>query len=406
MRLRFFQGALIVGALAFHGCVAGYNSVLFATRSNVGVDMDTQPPTMEVAISRTEGVIMPTFEDGQVLPVLSSFAASTRGPQSFFFGVDSTFSTGQAAHIMSYLWDDFDNARTVDVPETRVTLTREPRLRLGMMKCLKSGQVRPVVFGTDTLLGVKLAWSGQTAQYPSGAKIGFNRKEMAWAPVALSPGGPGDDKPIVARIPSLLATLDHYVRASGVNSELTYVQYFATGEAANNLAKRRDVREAVAKRTDPEAAAGFLRRVARTQSSRRLQELLDSYEREGRKADFEKEMKAFLDDEELSVSVEQFIHDIMLEEQRVKFLRPRTTVSPRGKPSPAAQIIIDALTHKGASPEDYTAYKALRDGILEWMKKNSITGTMTAFLNDPTREDKHGELLKHLKKLNLIGEED
>ena len=55
MRSWVILGVLLAMVLV-QGCVAGYNSALFATRSNIGFDADIGPPAnLEIAISRYEG---------------------------------------------------------------------------------------------------------------------------------------------------------------------------------------------------------------------------------------------------------------------------------------------------------------------------------------------------------------
>ena len=67
--MKSFSKVFCLAALAavLPGCV-GYNSTLFMTKSNVGLDMDSKPPTFEVSLARREGVIAPTFEGGQTPP--------------------------------------------------------------------------------------------------------------------------------------------------------------------------------------------------------------------------------------------------------------------------------------------------------------------------------------------------
>ncbi|NBV21954.1 MAG: hypothetical protein EBS05_08545 [Proteobacteria bacterium] len=68
--------AAAAAATLLQGCV-GYNRVAFATKSNVGLDFDTQPvPTMQVNISRKEMAIEPTYEGGQTPPLLASFGSN------------------------------------------------------------------------------------------------------------------------------------------------------------------------------------------------------------------------------------------------------------------------------------------------------------------------------------------
>lgn len=257
--------ALVVLTM-IQGCAPGYNSVLFATRSNVGFDADTAPPNLEIAISRQEGVFEPTFEGGQTLPVMASFSSDSNAFTNFFWGVKSTFATGEAAFIMSYLYDDAmpikDDKGKDKVSYERVTLSEmpDPKLPFGCkVQYVKAGEVKPVLFGTDTILGIKVKWSGQTAQYPSSVNIGFKRKEATLAPVAVgtnritNPNNPNNinNKKYEADIASLLATIDSNVSASE-NAKFTYLQYFATGSAASNLARRRAVREAMLRRAYPD----------------------------------------------------------------------------------------------------------------------------------------------------------
>lgn len=262
MKSACMRGTALMAFVLIQGCAIGYNSVLFATRSNMGVDADTAPPNFEVAISRQEGVIEPTFEGGQTLPVMASFSSKATSIGNFFWGVGSTFSTGEAAFTMSHLYNDPTPADTTKIPYERVTLSKDPvtKLPFGVnVDYLEAGDVKPVLFGTDTIFGLKVKWSGQTAQYPSSVNIGFKRKEAALAPVALGPNRIQDpnnpnnaiNKPREVDIPSLLATIDTDVAVPGTKAELTYLQYFATGTAASNLARQHAVREAMLKRADP-----------------------------------------------------------------------------------------------------------------------------------------------------------
>lgn len=250
---RNYLGVLgILMLLIVQGCAIGYDSILFATKSNMGVDLDTAPPNLEVAISRQEGVIEPVFEGGQTVPVMASFASKSNAFTKFFWGVSSTFSTGEAAYTLTRLYDS-PTAVDPSQPYKRVTLNQIPSAQnlFGKEKTeyiKKNGEtVRPVLFGTDTSLGIKIKWSGATAQYPSAVKIGFNRMETAVAPLSLTKN---DENKYEVDVPSLLATIDTDVEVDG-SAALSYLQYFATGTAANNLTRQPAVRAAMLKRADP-----------------------------------------------------------------------------------------------------------------------------------------------------------
>lgn len=216
---------LLIGLIS--GCQQ--NRLLFATKSIVGLDIDSQPPATELSINRKEGVIEPVFEGGQTPPVLASFKADMNPVARFFgFGIGTTFSTGDAAETLSSLFTtpdkEFDKevykecrrnasktssvapgpaaehapAETNDndtkecaIFKTRkdvlarqfgswISLTKPPVDTDGFVEPGKNAQL---FFGTDTVTGLKVDW--MTGGYlPSGVKFGFNRKEVTWAPLA------------------------------------------------------------------------------------------------------------------------------------------------------------------------------------------------------------------------------
>lgn len=263
MRNTPILGIVFAVLVLIQGCAPGYNSIVFATKSNlgldanVGIDADTAPANLEIAISRHEGVLMPAFEGGKTVPVMGSFLSESDAFTRFFWGVKSTFSTGEAAYIMSYLYDGADADKVCYKP---VTLSQEPKPQLFgyEIEYLKKGDAKPVLFGTDTILGIKVKWSGQTAQFPSSVNIGFKRREAAWAPIGVSqvPIPQSSNSKDAAGtsyevdVPSLLATVDTNL-AADASAKFKYLQYFATGSAASNLARRRAVREAMLQRSDP-----------------------------------------------------------------------------------------------------------------------------------------------------------
>jgi hypothetical protein len=256
------------GALLLSGCV-GYNHTLFMTKSNAGLDIDTTPPTAEINISRKEGVVAPAFEDGQTPPVMASFGSNIGAGASigrFFFGVDQTFAGGDAAVTMATLYSDptpkpataadeavlktkFDSALKLSkIPNDNINSGGLKRFLFGLPE---PGETRPFIFGTDTQFGLKLGWNGIGGPYPDTLKIGFNRKEFAYAPVTLTRDSSGNpNKPHLVEMPSFLATVDNDAHGGG-DASVNWIQYFATGEAANQLARQDTVRAAMLKRADP-----------------------------------------------------------------------------------------------------------------------------------------------------------
>lgn len=278
------------------GC--GTDRLLFVTKSTVGIDIDSRPPTSEIAINRKEGVIERVFEGGQTPPVVASFKADANPIARFFgFGIGSTFATGDAAEALSALFSTTDaefntEANAVAGCGDSCTLSQKRKHLLATVfgshltltkhpdgDYLKPGKNDYLVFATDTLLGLKIDWAGTV---PAGVKVGFNRKEVAWTPLALCEAPANNsaqcfpnDSPEVAKVkekviteyfteaqkmdasspsyiikaPAVFASLDA-TYAVGKNNGLAYQQYFATGRAAVNLVAREQVRRTLAPEFD------------------------------------------------------------------------------------------------------------------------------------------------------------
>lgn len=240
--------------ISLSGCAIGYNSTLFVTKSNIGVDIDSKPPTAEISLARREGVIGPTFEGGQKPPVMASFRYNIKGIFGLFSNVSSTFAGGDAAATMSKL---FGGGDATQAENSAVCLSKKPQLTVfgREISFPGEGDVRPFVFGTDTTVGLKIAWSGLTAQIPDTVRFGYNRKEFSLAPVFGAAQRCGDNGTYVVKIPSFLATVDSSTTVKDpAGSGLDHLQYFATGIAATNLALRQDVRRVMLKRLDPASA--------------------------------------------------------------------------------------------------------------------------------------------------------
>ena len=254
--------AALMSGVLLTGCATGYNSILFATKSNFGVDVDTQPPAADIGITRFEGTIAPVFEGGQTLPVLSSFRPEVKG--LFAGNVSQTFSTGDAAQAMAVLfgaenpckditnipsWNDCYSQRTA--LSSKLTVTAEPISKTGYP--LQKENVRPVFFGTSTSVGLSVTWSGMEAVVPEGFHFGYRRKELALAPVSRSDETVNGKTTKYVGVPSLIATIDsNYSAGAPQDLKFKWIQYFATGKAATALSLQRDVRIAMLRRLDPQ----------------------------------------------------------------------------------------------------------------------------------------------------------
>lgn len=255
-RLLFF----LIVPLFVQSCAVGYNSTLFMTKSNIGLDVDTKPPTLEISIARREAVIAPGFEGGQTPPVLASFRTDSNPFSRFFFGVQSTFAGGNAAVAIAQTSIDPKTE-----PSSLLCLSKKPNPKqiLGVdVSVSEPGAVEPFFFGTDTSFGLKVAWSGMTGQIPDTVRLGFSRKEFAWAPVfgtdqvtCKIPGTTLDGKYGIW-MPPFVAVIDNDVQTgSPAQTGVKWLQYFATGTSATRMASRDEIRSVMLERIDPEAAS-------------------------------------------------------------------------------------------------------------------------------------------------------
>jgi hypothetical protein len=247
MRIRHLLLCALGATLA--GC-AGYNTTMFMTKSNVGLDFDTKPPTAEITVSRKEAVIAPAFEGGQTPPVMASFKPRSGFDGSFgnfFIGVDQTFAGGDAAQAMSQLYNAPTSHANLTNYDSVLNLSKAPDYKCPLWRLPVPGETRPFFFATDTMLGLKVAWTGTGGQIPDSVKLGFNRKEFAWAPVTMITN---TDHSAKVKMPSFLATIESKIEA-GKSNGVQALQYFATGDAASYLALQQEVRKAMIARLDP-----------------------------------------------------------------------------------------------------------------------------------------------------------
>lgn len=244
------------------GCAVGYNTTLFMTKSNIGIDVDTKPPTAEVSIARREGVFAPSFEGGLTPSVYARFGTTSNTTliesiSRFFWGISSVFAGGNAAFYASIPVNDGNGG--ISISPNKLCLSHKPTGHpsfLGIplspeISLSEPGEIRPFTFGTDTSLGLKVAWSGITGTIPDTLRLGFNRKEIAVAPIfgRDMPAAPGNCVYQVD-MPSFFAAIkiSGDVGFFGLPKN-EYNQVFATGDAAENIAKATDTRAGIQKLT-------------------------------------------------------------------------------------------------------------------------------------------------------------
>jgi hypothetical protein len=249
--------AVVLAIATLPGCAVGYNSTLFYTQSNIGIDAETKPPTAEISIARREGVIEPGFEGGQTPTVVASFRSNADPLSRFFFGVQSTFAGGDAAAALSAAQGGPEFTGS-----SAICLSQKPSPKLfGLATIPEKGDVMPFAFGTDTVFGLKVSWSGTTAQFPDSLRLGFNRKELALAPVFGTDATPNCTIPgskqtgsYMVQMPAFLAAIDVQGEAAkALDVNVKWTQYFATGTSATTLGNNNEVRKIMLQQAFPPA---------------------------------------------------------------------------------------------------------------------------------------------------------
>lgn len=194
---------LAAGAgLLLQGCDINYAT--FVTATHVGIKADAKTEQVAIGIGRTDLFVGPGYPDQGTAP--SAFGYLRTNGQVFNPQVTQLYATGAAA----------DGVTQQGQPAPTAT----PVL---------SGTRRPLVFATNTDVGLKL---GFVANLPSSIDLGYNREEVSIVPMrpVLEAGQTDVYAPVLAAV-TLNVSAPNQAAAG-----LTIGQFFATGMAATNLA--------------------------------------------------------------------------------------------------------------------------------------------------------------------------
>ena len=241
---------LLLFAVTLAACGLGKESVLFVTKTTVGVDVDSKPPTFDVGFDRKEGTLAPVFADGAVLPQMAGFSSKLGIVNQ---AIGQSFATGNAAVLMTkYLTSDVG-------PELGNTIkSEEIEDKDKSRSSIQTGdERRRYFFATDTSFGYRVNFGMETGGFPDSLSLGYKRKEFAYVPLIETATGDAA-KPIRISLPSLLATSGLSTDASSPQAaNVIKTQFFATGIAASNLAALPGIRAAAAPRIMPDAREAF-----------------------------------------------------------------------------------------------------------------------------------------------------
>jgi len=214
--------ALSALCLTLMGC-AGADSVLFVTTTTIGIDADTRPPHATIGYDRYEGYIGPAYSTGAVPPIFAKIESNLK---IFNPEIRQLYATGDAARL--------------------VTQKTEPE-QVDLDPKMFSGTGRVMLFGTGANIGLRVTFAGNV---PESLSLGYKRKEFSYIPLGseedateVDPKDP-TKKRKVDKYGSVLAVMDMGVKTPSFSETgLSVTQFFATGDAARNLAARKFIRD-------------------------------------------------------------------------------------------------------------------------------------------------------------------
>jgi len=198
-------------ALLLAACDGSYAT--FVTSTDIGISADATTRDLHLGYARTELFAAPAYPDNGQAPATIGYLGSNLSV--FTPRIKQLYATGDAADLVTR--GDLSGTK----PEVPPPL---------------EGQRRPMVFGTGSNLGLQVGFAGGA---PSKLKFGYNRSEVSIIPLRREPpsaNAPDKYAPVLAAI-----NMDQTVTTlPGTAVKLT--QFFATGDAARNLARRDDIR--------------------------------------------------------------------------------------------------------------------------------------------------------------------
>lgn len=210
------MSALCLWAMpALTGC-AGKDSALFVTTTTIGIDADARPPHATIGYDRYEGYIGPVYANGAIPPVYSKIESNL---EILLPEVRQLYATGDAARIVT----------------RRAELLGEEPLKFDEDDDLLVGESRVMLFGTGSNIGLRVTFAGNV---PESLSLGYKRKEFSYIPLGVVEVKRGNEMVKVHKYGSALASMDMGVHTETFqDTGISIIQFFATGEAAKNLAR-------------------------------------------------------------------------------------------------------------------------------------------------------------------------
>ncbi len=222
----------------------------FVTATDIGINLDAKTEQLNIGYSRAELFHGPGYPEKGSAPSAVAYISSDLAV--FSPNVKQLYATGDAAELVTRHDSSFKG-------EEKTIAEKSDKL---------DGHRRPLFFGTGTNLGLKVGFTGDV---PSSVKFGFNREELSIIPMQRTdPSAQQPDK--YASVLASINTDNTVTNTSGTAIRPT--QFFATGAAARNLAKRDEIRGYFGAQAEAAiAAASFTGDYSYDDSSKKLEAL-------------------------------------------------------------------------------------------------------------------------------------
>lgn len=186
-------GSSVTLALFASACATSPDTVVFVTKTSIGVDVEQQTPGVSVAYDRVEGYLAPRYSGDKIPAVYASFNSNG---EVYNRDVRHVYATGRAAKAIAAnqaLLARLDKTNKVHnlasfpaVPESRPEIASKPGEKAQ----------KTMFFGTSTTIGLKIATADLTGDTFT---FGVKRKEMSVIP---SNGDPDDFPSVIASPPT------------------------------------------------------------------------------------------------------------------------------------------------------------------------------------------------------------
>jgi hypothetical protein len=236
-----FRTAAVLACSAFLTACTDYAT--FVTSTDIGINADATTETLNIGYVRTEAFMGPGYpEQGSVPSAVGYISANLSG---FSPQIKQLYATGPAAELVTQIQQPDTTAEKTD---------------------LLSGQRRPFFFGTGTNFGLKIGFKGNA---PSSMKFGFNREEVSVIPMRQAAPGSGATDQYASVLASI--NLNQTTGTDVTSTAVVPTQFFATGAAARNLAKRDEIRGFFKQQAQDAVKAGLTSNYSYDDSSKKIE---------------------------------------------------------------------------------------------------------------------------------------